>query len=233
MTGRDVLLYGMSRSIPAAELMAWSQNTAGLHEIPCPDFHRLQLEHFVWTHRHALGHTILDVGVYYSRRWLGEGYVTVGEHGEDVKGDLLALPFPDDHFDGVVLTEVLEHCIDPARAMREVTRVLKPGGLLLVTSPFVWPEHGIEGEYRDYWRFTRHAWELLLDGFVDVDITPCHWTTEGAAAYDLLRRFECFGFDNQTAATTGYLCRATKPDPARRFNPRGHGMPIGFDEAPL
>jgi SAM-dependent methyltransferase len=207
---RDILLYGLSQSIPAAQLLAWYESTPGLHEF-VPDFHRLQLEHWVWTKRAALGRDILDVGVYNRRSYLGDGYLTFGENGEDVAGTLLAMPFPDDAFDGFVLTEVLEHCTDPPAAMREVYRVLKPHGLLLVTSPFCWPEHGVEGEYRDYWRFTRHGWELLLTAFIDVTITPCAWTDEGAAAYDFMRRFEAFGFANQTQITTGYLCEARKP----------------------
>jgi SAM-dependent methyltransferase len=225
---RDVLLYGMSRSIPAAELLAWANSTPGLHEF-VPDFHRLQLEHWIWTQRAALGRDILDVGVYNPRRWLGDGYVTLGQTDrEDVQGDLLALPFDADHFDGVVLTEVLEHCVDPRAAIADVFRVLKPGGLLLVTSPYIWPEHGIEGEYRDYWRFTRHGWESLLDAFAGVQIDPCAWTPEAAAAYDIMRRFECFGFADQTQCTTGYLCRAVKPGPATVL--RTGGRPIGFPE---
>jgi SAM-dependent methyltransferase len=208
---RDVLLYGLSQSEWLAALLHWAQTTPGLHEFPAPDAHRLQLEHFIWSHRGDLGRSILDVGVYTPRRYLGDGYVTFGEHDEDINGDLLHLPFPDGAFDGVVLTEVLEHCTDPPAAMREVFRILRPGGLLLVTSPFVWPEHGVEGQYRDYWRFTRHGWELLLAAFANVQITPCAWTDEGAAAYDFLRRFECFGFANQTHATTGYLCEGRKP----------------------
>jgi len=136
---------------------------------------------------------------------------------------------PDASFDGVLLTEVLEHCTDPKTAVGEVWRVLRPGGLLLVTSPYLWPEHGVEGEYRDYWRFTRDGWELLLAAFTELSITPCAWTMEAAAAYDVMRRFECMGFDNQTHATTGYLCRARKPDPAAAV--AGGGMPIAFDEA--
>src|SRR6185295_1906588 len=149
--------------------------------------------------------------VYHPRRWLGDGYVTFGEHDEDTTGDLMHLPFEDESFDGVLLTEVLEHCVDPKWACGEACRVLKRGGLLLVTSPFCWPEHGVEGEYKDYWRFTRHGWEQLLSSFVDVTITPCAWTEEGAAAYDFMRRFECMGFASQTQATTGYLCEARRP----------------------
>jgi SAM-dependent methyltransferase len=208
---RDVLLYGLSQSDWYAQLIAWKLRTPDLHDFPAPDAHRCQLEHWVWMNREALGRDILDVGVYIPRRYLGDGYVTFGENGEDKKGDLLAMSFPEASFDGVVVTEVLEHCTDPMQAMREVFRVLKPGGLVLVTSPYFWPEHGIDGEYRDYWRFTRHGWELLLKDFTDVSITPCEWTEEGAAAYDVMRRFECMGFASQTQATTGYLCSGRKP----------------------
>lgn len=206
---RDVLLYGLSASEEQAYLLHWMQNTPGLHEF-VPDYHRLQLEHFIWTHRAGLGRDILDVGVYNPRRWLGDGYITFGENGEDRKGNLLALPFPNEMFDGVVLTEVLEHCTHPAVAVSEVFRVLKPGGLLLVTSPFLWPDHRTE-DYKDYWRFTEQAWELLLSAFRDVQITACALTPEGQASYDFLRRFEAMGFANQTKITTGYLCEARKP----------------------
>jgi SAM-dependent methyltransferase len=211
---RDVLLYGLSQSEGYAFLLHWMQNTPGLHEFPAPDYHRLQLEHWVWSHREALGHDILDVGVYNPRTYLGDGYVTFGEPdtstAEDQKGTLLALPFPDHAFDGVVLTEVLEHCVDPRRAICEVFRVLRPGGLLLVTSPFCWPTHQT-ADYQDYWRFARQGWELLLSRFADVTITACELTTEGQAAYDILRRFEAMGFASQTEITTGYLCEARKP----------------------
>ena len=211
---RDVLLYGLSQSDEYAYLLHWMQTTPGLHEFPAPDFHRVQLEHWIWSQRAELGRDILDVGVYIPRRYLGDGYITFGEHGtstdEDAKGDLLALPFQDAAFDGVILTEVLEHCIDPQGAINQVRRVLKPGGLLLVTSPFLWPDHRTE-DYQDYWRFTEQGWALLLRAFADVTITPCAWTSEGAAAYDFLRRFECWGFASHIKATTGYLCSARKP----------------------
>jgi SAM-dependent methyltransferase len=163
----------------------------------------------VWSHRDQLGTDILDVGVYNPRRYLGAGYLTFGENGEDRHGDLLALPFPDNSMDGVVLTEVLEHCIDPQGAINQVRRVLKPGGLLLVTSPFCWPTHQTE-DYKDYWRFARQGWELLLSAFVDVTITPCALTVEAQAAYDIMRRFEAMGFNSHTEITTGYLCEARK-----------------------
>jgi ubiquinone/menaquinone biosynthesis C-methylase UbiE len=54
---------------------------------------------------------------------------------ERVVGDVLALPFPDAHFEVVVCTEVIEHTVDPLRAIAELTRVLRPGGTLVVTVP--------------------------------------------------------------------------------------------------
>ena len=51
------------------------------------------------------------------------------------KGNAYALPFPDASFDCVVLSEVLEHLADEQKALAEIFRVLKKGGMLLVTVP--------------------------------------------------------------------------------------------------
>ncbi|MGE0448223.1 MAG: class I SAM-dependent methyltransferase [Vicinamibacterales bacterium] len=48
-----------------------------------------------------------------------------------------ALPFPDGSFDAVLITEVLEHIEDDRRALREVVRIVKPGGLVAITVPNV------------------------------------------------------------------------------------------------
>ena len=54
-------------------------------------------------------------------------------HARAVEGDLTALPFPDDEFDLVVSTEVLEHLPQPGKALRELGRV--SGGHLFLTVP--------------------------------------------------------------------------------------------------
>lgn len=59
------------------------------------------------------------------------------------RGNIYALPFPDNWFDGVILSEILEHIDDDVAGLREVRRVLKPGGVVAITVPnanypFLW-----------------------------------------------------------------------------------------------
>jgi 2-polyprenyl-3-methyl-5-hydroxy-6-metoxy-1,4-benzoquinol methylase len=54
---------------------------------------------------------------------------------EYMVGTAFDLPFPDDHFDAVIFTEAIEHFETPAPALAEIARVLKPGGMALVTTP--------------------------------------------------------------------------------------------------
>jgi ubiquinone/menaquinone biosynthesis C-methylase UbiE len=55
----------------------------------------------------------------------------------DIVSDITAIPVKDASFDAVMCTEVLEHVPDPVAALKEMNRVLKPGGYLLITSPFL------------------------------------------------------------------------------------------------
>jgi ubiquinone/menaquinone biosynthesis C-methylase UbiE len=67
---------------------------------------------------------------------LAEGSV----HASVVQGDALHLPFPDGAFDRVICSEVLEHIPDDLAAMRELARVLRPGGTMAITVPRFGPE---------------------------------------------------------------------------------------------
>jgi SAM-dependent methyltransferase len=68
------------------------------------------------------------------------GEVPLGAEADVKQGDALALPFPDGEFDRVVAAEVLEHIPDDSAAIRELSRVLRPGGTLAVTVPSWLPE---------------------------------------------------------------------------------------------
>jgi len=63
-----------------------------------------------------------------------------GGYWATLVSDITGLPFPDDYFDMVICSEVLEHIPDQERAIKEMTRVLKPGGDLVVSVPRYLPE---------------------------------------------------------------------------------------------
>jgi SAM-dependent methyltransferase len=75
-----------------------------------------------------------------------------GSAGGLVNGDARRLPFPDDSFDRVIASEVLEHIWDDGGAIAELVRVLRPGGRMAVTVPSRFPERvcwAISREYHD------------------------------------------------------------------------------------
>ena len=69
------------------------------------------------------------------------------------------IPFADEYFDNVFASEVFEHVFNIDELLREINRVLKHGGRLCFTCPFVWDEH--EQPY-DFARYTSFAVEHLL-----------------------------------------------------------------------
>lgn len=82
------------------------------------------------------------------------------EHDEvDVFYDGVRIPFPNNHFDSVLSSEVFEHLFELDKLLGELHRVLKPNGKMLITCPFVWAEHLVPF---DYARYTRFGLEHLL-----------------------------------------------------------------------
>ena len=69
-------------------------------------------------------------------------------------------PFENEIFDGAICNQVLEHVFTPDRFLGEIHRVLKPGGKLLLTVPFVWDEHE---QPHDYARYTSFGLRSLLE----------------------------------------------------------------------
>jgi SAM-dependent methyltransferase len=84
----------------------------------------------------------------------------------DFVADILKLPLKEEQFDLAILTEVVEHVPDPYGLIREIHRVLKPGGELIITSPFM---IGFHGSPNDFQRFTFQGLKQLLSAFTIVD----------------------------------------------------------------
>ncbi|RYD98296.1 MAG: class I SAM-dependent methyltransferase [Sphingobacteriales bacterium] len=86
--------------------------------------------------------------------YIGVDYAGEGETYPKNKVDFLydgkTLPFADEHFDGVFTTEVAEHIFNLPEILIEVHRVIRPGGLLLLTCPFTMPEHEMPNDYARY-----------------------------------------------------------------------------------
>jgi len=74
-------------------------------------------------------------------------------------------PFNDNEFDSAICTQVLEHIFEPELFLGEINRVLKRGGKLLLTVPFVWDEH--EQPY-DYARYSSFGLSYLLGKYFKV-----------------------------------------------------------------
>ena len=77
----------------------------------------------------------------------------------DVYADASSLPIRSGSVDVVLLLEVLEHIPQHLQALREIHRVLKPGGSFCTSIPFIYPIHDAPNDYR---RFTIHGVRLLL-----------------------------------------------------------------------
>jgi SAM-dependent methyltransferase len=113
---------------------------------------------------HFTGHryTAVDLGI---------GDLAWNYRALDAIADLTALPFRDGSFDACVNIVTLEHVREPAAALAEMARVLKPGGRLLLIVPHEWEVHQAP---HDYFRYTRYGAAWLLDraGFTAADIRP-------------------------------------------------------------
>lgn len=114
---------------------------------------------------------LLDVGCGtkpYQALFQVEGYVGLDIDSETTRKRGIAdklydggkFPFSDAEFDALLCNQVLEHVFNPDEFIDEINRVLKPGGKLLLTVPFVWDEH--EQPY-DYARYSSFGLRALLE----------------------------------------------------------------------
>jgi len=94
----------------------------------------------------------------------------VKDYNPDIVGDIHNLPQADNSVDAIVCIAVLEHVEEPQKAMKEIYRVLKPGGYCFIYVPFLFYYHPMKGYYKDFYRFTYDGVKYLTRDFKDVEI---------------------------------------------------------------
>lgn len=78
----------------------------------------------------------------------------------DYQSDITAIPVADESFDAVLCTEVLEHVPEPIAAVREMARVLRPDGCLMISAPL--GSHLHQEPYHFYGGYTPHWYKRFL-----------------------------------------------------------------------
>lgn len=132
------------------------------------------------------------------------GEAPVGASAVAMEGNALALPFEDESFDKIIISEVMEHIPDDKGVLNEMFRVLKPGGLLAVTVPRWLPEkicwalsdeyHANEGGHIRIYRG-----DELLEKLREVGLTP-YGTHHAHALHSPYWWIKCaVGVDNDKA----------------------------------
>lgn len=94
----------------------------------------------------------------------------VADYKPDIVGDIHNLPLPDSSVDAVICIAVLEHVEEPQKAVREIYRVLKPGGYCYLCVPFLYYYHPCENYYQDFYRFTYDGVKYLTRDFKTVEV---------------------------------------------------------------
>lgn len=97
------------------------------------------------------------------------GFDTQNNEKVDAVGFNWNLPFQDSEFDALISTQVLEHTAKVSETIEEIKRVVKNGGLIFISVPLVFPEHGIP---YDYYRFTSFGIREVFRGFDVLKIIP-------------------------------------------------------------
>ena len=126
----------------------------------------------------------------YSAQLAGRGYrvetldLTLDD-GADFAGTAERTELPDETYDAVLCTQVLEHCEDPWQALLEVRRILKADGWLIASAPHVWFYHPHPA---DHWRFTQ---EGILRLCRHAGLEPVMLLAQGGS---VLTVFQVFGF---------------------------------------
>lgn len=94
--------------------------------------------------------------------------IATGDNVE-VIGSVENIPFPNEYFDSIIMTEVLEHISSPCQAAKEIARVLKKNGICLITIP---QTNELHEEPNDFFRYTRFGIEKIFNE-VGFEVVEC------------------------------------------------------------
>ncbi|WP_446808011.1 methyltransferase domain-containing protein [Methylomonas sp. 2BW1-5-20] len=123
----------------------------------------------------------------------------------DVFGDACNLPVQNSVVDVVMLLDVIEHLPSADRAIQEISRVLKPGGCLILQIPFLYPLHD---EPRDFIRLSHYGVEAVTKRH-GLMIESCHAQGSPIETAALLTNIAiakiAFGWINRKSPTTIFL----------------------------
>jgi SAM-dependent methyltransferase len=169
-TGDEALVVELNRR--AGWLGAWPQQ--GLCAVLDPENARIRAFLIEQAEQLVDGALVLDAGAgrkpyrsLFARHTYRSTDMPGGFYQEphDFECFLHDIPQPDNQYDAVVLTQVLEHVPDPWATLKEIHRVLKPDGRLLLSVPLTAPLHG---EPWHFFHFTHYGLQRMANmlGFV-------------------------------------------------------------------
>jgi SAM-dependent methyltransferase len=92
------------------------------------------------------------------------------QDGLDIVGDITEIPEEDASFDAIMCVEVLEHLPDPLAAIREFSRLLRPGGTLVLTAPFCSLTHFSPFHFASGFNCYFYEHHLPIQGFKIVEV---------------------------------------------------------------
>lgn len=155
-------LAKLSRDIQARDIL-WTDEYLSRTPFHSGYWTRTRVDKAIASHASLAHGVLLDVGcgikpyertfAPYVEKYLGLEYSPdSGYRGNkaDLCGDAAFLPLADESVDTILCTEVMEHVPNPEKTIEEFARVLRPGGTVITTAPFVYPIH----DAYDFFRYS-------------------------------------------------------------------------------